>query len=390
MNSIYNLPSKVIYCSECVISNQRPITLVETKHSNKEKKNTTFFDENGVCDACNWSKIKKNEIDWNKREKELISLLDFHRSKKGNYDVVVPASGGKDSMYVAYILKHKYKMHPLTVTWSPHIYTEIGKKNFYNMINSGFDNILATPNGKVHRLLTKLAFLNIGHPFQPFIIGQRVVGPKIAIEKKIPLIFYGENVAEYGNRIKDNYSPLMDLNLITAFDVDNEELYLSGVKIKELKEKYNLSNNDLETYRSPNIDEIKKLNMEVHYMSYYRFWRPQENFYYASQNVAFEVANERTPGTYTKSNGLDDKLEAFHYYLMLIKFGLGRANYDCAQEIRDGKITREEGVALVNKYDTEFPEKYFQEFLDYTSITREAFYETIEKFRNSNLWEKKI
>ena len=123
-------------------------------------------------------------------------------------------------------------MNPLTVTWAPHIYTEIGKKNFHNMIDNGFDNILATPNGKVHRLLTKLAFLNIGHPFQPFIIGQRVVGPKIAIEKKIPLIFYGENVAEYGNRIKDNYSPLMDVNLITAFDVDNEELYLSGVKIK--------------------------------------------------------------------------------------------------------------------------------------------------------------
>ena len=220
------LTSKVIYCSECVISNQRPITLVETKHSNKEKKNTTFFDENGVCDACKWSKIKKNEIDWDEREKELISLLDFHRSKKGNYDVIVPASGGKDSMYVVHILKHKYKMNPLTVTWAPHIYTEIGKKNFHNMIDNGFDNILVTPNGKVHRLLTKLAFLNIGHPFQPFIIGQRVVGPKIALEKKIPLIFYGENVAEYGNRIKDNYSPLMDVNLITAFDVDNEELYL--------------------------------------------------------------------------------------------------------------------------------------------------------------------
>ena len=389
MSANYSLPTEVKYCSECVISNQKPITLVETKHSNGDKKITTFFDKDGICDACKWSKIKKNEIDWETREKELVKLLDSHRSKNGSYDVVVPSSGGKDSQYVAHVLKKKYNMNPLTVTWAPHITTETGKKNFYNMINSGFDNILITPNGKIHRLLTKLAFLNLGHPFQPFIMGQRLVGPKVALEKKIPLVFYGENVAEYGNRIEDNYSPLMKNELITSFDVDNDELYISGIKIRELKEKYKLTLNDFEVYRSPKKEEIQKLGLEVHYMSYYKFWSQQDNFYYASRNVGFEVASERTPGTYTKSNGLDDKLECFHYYLMLVKFGLGRATNDSAQEIRDGKITREEGVALVNKYDTEFPEKYLQDFLDYTSIDRQTFHDTIDKFRNSNLWEKK-
>jgi N-acetyl sugar amidotransferase len=389
MKSNFGLPLNVRFCKKCVISNQRPVTLVETKHSNKEKKKSTNFDENGICDACNWSKIKKNEINWEKRKKELQQLLAFHRSKKGNYDVVVPSSGGKDSIYVAHILKYKYKMNPLTVTWAPHIYTDIGKINFYNMIENGFDNILITPNSKVHKLLTKLAFLNLGHPFQPFIIGQRVVGPKIAIEKKIPLVFYGENVAEYGNNLKDNYSPQMDKNLITAFDVDNENLLLSGVKIKKLKSYYKLSNNDLEVYRSPKIYDLDKLKIQVHYMSYYRKWSPQDNFYYASQNTNFKVANERTQGTYTKSNGLDDKLECFHYYMMLIKFGLGRATWDAAQEIRDGKISREEGIKLVKKYDQEFPEKSFQDFLDYISIDKEIFFKTIDEFRNKNLWKKK-
>ena len=389
MKSNFGLPEDVKFCSECVISNQRPVTLVETKHSNKEKKKSTNFDKNGICDACNWSKIKETEINWEKRDNELNKLLDFHRSKKGNYDVVVPASGGKDSIYVAHILKHKYKMHPLTVTWAPHVYTEIGRKNFYNMLDDGFSNILITPNPKVHKLLTKLAFLNLGHPFQPFIVGQRVVGPKIALEKKIPLVFYGENVAEYGNKLKDNYSPLMDSKLITAFDVDNDDLLLSGEKIKTLKEKYKLSNNDLEAYRSPTIQDINQLNLQVHYMSYYRKWSPQDNFYYASQNTNFKVANERTQGTYTKSNGLDDKLESFHFYLMLIKFGLGRATWDAAQEIRDGKISRDEGIALVNKYDHEFPEKYLQDFLDYIAIDKDLFLKTIDSFRNKNLWIKK-
>ena len=389
MKSNFGLPIEVKFCKKCVISNQRPITLVETKHSNKEIKKTTNFDENGICDACNWSKIKKKEIDWNKREKELLKLLNSHRSKKGNYDVIVPTSGGKDSIYVAHILKYKYKMNPLTVTWAPHIYTDIGKINFYNMIENGFDNILITPNSKIHKLLTKLAFLNLGHPFQPFIIGQRVIGPKIAIEKKIPLVFYGENVAEYGNNLKDNFSPLMDKNLITTFNIDDDKLLLSGVKIKKLKSFYGLSNNDLEIYRSPKIQDLDELDVQVHYMSYYRKWSPQDNFYYASQNANFKVANERTQGTYTKSNGLDDKLECFHYYMMLIKFGLGRATWDAAQEIRDGKISREEGVNLVKKYDHEFPEKYFQDFLDYISIDKETFFKTIDGFRSENLWIKK-
>ena len=106
--TLFGLPGEVKFCKECVISNQRPITLVETKHIKDAKKETTFFDENGICDPCKWAKIKKQDIDWKKREEELLILLDKHRSKDGSYDVVVPASGGKDSIYVAHLLKYKY------------------------------------------------------------------------------------------------------------------------------------------------------------------------------------------------------------------------------------------------------------------------------------------
>lgn len=387
--TLFGLPEMVKFCKECVISNQRPITLVETKHTKDKNKDTTFFNDDGVCDPCRWARIKKNEIDWKKRENELIQLLDKHRSKDGSYDVVVPASGGKDSIYVAHLLKYKYNMNPLTVTWAPHIRTEIGLKNLDSMIDSGLDNNLIHPNSKLHKQLTKLAFLNLGHPFQPFIIGQRVVGPKTAIEKNIKLIFYGENVAEYGNRIKDNYSPLMDTKLISAFDTNNNDLFLSGVKIGDLKKQLSITSNELEIYKSPTQEEIKKNKIEVHYMSYYKFWSQQENFYYASENTNFQTADERTQGSYTKSNGLDDKLECFHYYMMMIKFGMGRATWDAAQEIRDGKITRDEGVTLVNKYDTEFPDRYFRDFLDYISIDAETFYKTVDSFRPDHLWIKK-
>ena len=100
--------------------------------------------------------------------------VDFHRSKKGNYDCIVPGSGGKDSSFTAHILKYKYNMNPLTVTWAPHAYTQIGWDNIQRFIHSGFDNIMGTPNGLVHRKMTAIAFNILGEPFQPFIYGQTV------------------------------------------------------------------------------------------------------------------------------------------------------------------------------------------------------------------------
>ncbi len=110
---------------------------------------------------------KQHVIDWSERERELRALLDEHRSLDGRYDVVVAASGGKDSSTVAHKLKHQYDMHPLTVTWAPHIYTDVGWKNLQSFIHSGFDNILGTPNGRVHRALTRLSFELLGDPSQP-------------------------------------------------------------------------------------------------------------------------------------------------------------------------------------------------------------------------------
>jgi len=165
----YGLPQEVRFCKKCVISNQRPNSTIEYAHTRDSKKETINFDDQGVCDACRVSEQKIKTIDWKEREKELKVLCDRYRRHDGWYDCIVPGSGGKDSFFQAHVLKYKYGMHPLTITWSPHIYTEWGWKNFQSWIHAGFDNILCTPNGKVHRLLTRLAVENLFHPFQPFI-----------------------------------------------------------------------------------------------------------------------------------------------------------------------------------------------------------------------------
>ena len=111
-------------------------------------------------------------------------------------------------------------MNPLTITWAPHLYTDIGFKNFQNWLHiGGFDNVLFTPNGKVHRTLTKLAFKNLLHPFQPFILGQKYFAPRMAEKHNISLVFYGENEAEYGNPIEENLTSKEKLNIL--FKISN-------------------------------------------------------------------------------------------------------------------------------------------------------------------------
>jgi N-acetyl sugar amidotransferase len=382
------LPSKVLYCKKCVVSNQKPISSLESTHSKNDIKDTVRF-ENGICDACRYAVAKETEINWEERELELIALCDRYRSNNGEYDVIVPVSGGKDSCYVAHILKEKYKMNPLTVTWKPHEFTNVGFKNLVNLIESGQANIMYSAPGNVHRKLTSLAFKNIGHPFQPFIVGQRAVGPKLAIRENIKLIFYGENVAEYGNRIEDNYNPVMNPDLYTCynFDVSNLKSFkLGGLTLSELVENHGFTINDFIQYKSPSLAEITKAGIQVHYMSYYRKWVPQENYYYAVKNTGFQPNEMRTNGTFSKYSGIDDIMEDLHYYMQYIKFGMGRCTWDAAQEVRTGKLTRDEAVALVKKYDFEPPNKNLQLILNYLDINQNDFWSTIDSFRPRHLW----
>ena len=299
----------------------------------------------------------------------------------------MPGSGGKDSAYTAHILKYKYDMNPLTVTWAPHLYTDIGWKNFNNWMHiGGLDNVLFTPNGKLHRLLTKLAFENLLHPFQPFILGQRIIGPKIAEKFNIPLVIYGENQAEYGNKIEENKSYLMDVDFFSEKNLN--DINFGGIKLRDILKKYNFKIKDFEPYIPLNKDIIIKKKIKVAYLGYFLKWDPQECFYYASKNTGFKPNSERTEGSYSKYSSIDDKIDPFHYYTTYIKFGIGRATYDAAQEIRNNKITREEGVSLVKNYDHEFPKKYFDDFLNYIDISKDNFFKIITNFRSPHLWKK--
>lgn len=362
----YNLPRKIEYCKKCTVSNQRP---------------RITFDEHGVCAACNFSEFKRKEINWDERDKELLTLCDKHRKNNGEYDVIIPCSGGKDGSFVAHQLKYKYGMNPLTVTWAPLKATSIGRRNLDAFIASGFNHVLGTPNPQITRKLTQLSFKHIGDPFQPFIYGQTNYPLHMAVKHNVSLIMYGENgEVEYGGDMKNAFTPTREIQ-------DHDKHYFSGLP-PEFWVEHGISLIDLFPFMSPKFEDIKRNNTEIHFFGYYKFWDPQENFYYCVENTGFSPNTERTEGTYSKYASLDDEIDGFHYYLAYIKFGIGRATSDSAHEVRDGKITREEGAALVKRYDHEFPQKYYETFLEYCSITDDEFRAVIDSWRSDHIWHK--
>lgn len=374
-----SLPKDVRFCKNCVVSNQRPYTQ---------------FNEEGICSACQWSREKDTIIDWDLRERELRSLLELHRKSDGSFDCIVPGSGGKDSAFVAHQLRVKYGMNPLCVTWAPFDWTEIGWKNLKNFVFSGHSNIIAQPNGRVHRSLSRLAFELVGDAFVPFIYGQRAYAYHVARSYGIQLIFFGENGSlEYGGVDRYKYMPKEEPD-------EWAQQYFKGAELDQLVEeglarqfisKEEATDQTLLWYKAIAPEQIAELGLEMHWYSYYKPWIPQENFYYAAQHTMFQTNNEgRSEGTYTKYASLDDRSDAFHFYLGYMKFGLGRASRDAQQDVRRHHITRDEAVRLVHRYDHEFPQKHFKWFLDYLNISEDFFWHVMDIYREkSNVWKKK-
>jgi N-acetyl sugar amidotransferase len=360
----------VAFCKHCVISNQRPNSAVEFQHTQASRKATINFDDEGVCDACRFAEQKRGTIDWKDREDRLAALCDRFRSKSG-YDCLVPGSGGKDSFYASHVLKTRFGMHPLTVTWAPHVYTEWGLEELPELDPCGARQLPDDAERPGSPAADAAGGRPPVAPFQAFILGQKSLAPKMAILHDIPFVVYGENEAEYGNPIGDTNSAKRDWSYFAG--ADTASMYLGGTSIKSLYEDFDLEPQDLLPYLPADPAQVAARQVEVHYLGYYLKWHPQSCYYYAVEHGGFEASPERTPGTYSKYNSIDDRIDDYHYHTTFIKFGIGRATYDAAQEIRSGDITRDEGVALVRRYDGEFPERFADEIFRYLSIPEKEF-----------------
>ena len=355
------------YCSNCLMPETRP---------------RITFNNDGFCNACQWADEKKDEIDWKVREQKLDDLVKESKRRNPNkFQFIFPSSGGKDSSYVAYQMKNKWGVNGLSVTIHPPLSYDLGNKNLENFIFTGFDNIRVTPNPEVGRKMARYFFEEEGQPLMAWIMSVQTAVLRIAENFKIPFIMFGEEgEIEYGGTSKLKNKFYYDLE-------DCIEIYFSGNRPERFLSR--LNEEEKYWWSLPTKEDFKKLNPVIAKYSYFENWDSYEHYLFAKEKCGMQEEEVRCIGTYNNFAQTDTKLYDLHVYLMFLKFGFGRCSQDVGIDIRRGSLTRKQGLALVNKYDGEYPEALVPEYLEYFRMTQKEFDNVIDKFANKNILEKK-
>ncbi|MBY0518473.1 MAG: N-acetyl sugar amidotransferase [Bacteriovoracaceae bacterium] len=339
------------------------------------------FNNEGVCNACTWAEEKK-KIDWTARGSLLKEICDKYRSQNGNFDCIVPVSGGKDSSYVAYMMKHELKMNPLCVHIAPPTPMPIGDENLQRFIQSGYDCITIHANPMVSQAIAKKTLVEFGQPLMAWMTNVQVAIFKTAINFKIPLIMFGEEgETEYGGTDKLKSTPYYDFE-------DSLKIYLSGIDPKKYID-LGFSENELYFWLYPSMDEAKKGNLAITHFSFFENWDPYHHYLVAKEKCGLKERTDASVGTYTNFAQTDTFLYDLHSYLMFLKFGFGRCTADVGIDIRRGALEREQGKHLVKRFDGHYPpEEYIKIYCDYFQMTRNELDAVFDKFANKTYLEK--
>lgn len=353
------------YCTKCLYPDTKP---------------QLRFDENGVCDACGYVEEKKR-INWDARRKELEQILEHYRSKDGSrYDCVIPVSGGKDSHYQTNVITKEFGLRPLLVSFHPRDLVPLGRKNIENLKKLGVDYIEFTPNPTVYMKLEKIGLTELGDVNWPEHIGIFTVPVQVAVAYKIPLIIWGENPQqEYGG---PGYGGVLDYEWLEKYG----GFWLDKVKPEHVT-KYGIVLEDLKPYIYPSGQELKKIGLRGIFLFHYLKYDIMKQLEIVKK-LGFTLNDGPKEGTYQNWENLDTRLTAMHDYFKWIKYGFGRATDHASIDIREGRLTRQEGLKLVKQYEGKIPLKYFDEFLEEFKLTREEFYKIVDKFANKDLFKK--
>ncbi|MBF0595727.1 MAG: N-acetyl sugar amidotransferase [Candidatus Omnitrophica bacterium] len=358
---------KIVCCKKCLMPNSRP---------------RVVFNEEGVCNACTYAEEKWKNVNWDFRREEFLRLIEPYRSKKGEWDCVVPWSGGKDSSAIAYKLKDEFGMNPLLVTFSPQVPNEVGVFNRESMIQKGFDHLFFRPDQRVHRKLAKRFFIERGHQKVAWDTGVNTIPVRVAVQFNIPLVFYAEHgESEYGGKVlNEESSKLRDFTEVIEHQIGDDPRNWVDEDI---------SQKDLQPYLYPPLDEVARVGVKAFYFAYFFKWSSYENYIYLKDKIDFHTCPAgRSEGTFTDFDSLDDKSDNLYYYMQYIKFGFGRATRDASRMIQNKQLTREKGLEYAQKYDAEFPALFFKDMLEYLKLTEAEFASIVDKHRNAEVWKK--
>jgi N-acetyl sugar amidotransferase len=350
------------YCKKCVLPNSRP---------------GLIFDKFCICNACK-NNFKKVEVNWDKREKDFLKIVQSIKKLNRRYDCLIPVSGGKDSHWQV-ITALKYGLNPLTITFRPPLWNRLGQDNLDNLRLLGVDHFLVSPNPKVEKLFIKKSLIKYGTTAIPIHMGMFQSSFQLAVKYEIPLIIWGENTAfEYGS----DYSKLYGSKL-------NQEWFkvhgnTHGTFANDWIDS-DLSKSDLAPYTGPSDNDMLTHNINGIFLGHYFNWDPDNNKRLAVKNgFKYKLGKTRT-GHFDYAD-LDDDFISIHHYVKYHKFGFSRIQDNLSIEIRNGRLNRKEAIKIIKSKGYDEPSSDIKKLCNYLGIKTNEFKSIIESFRNKNIW----
>ncbi len=358
------------YCKSCLQTDTRP--------------NTRFSDD-GICPACQYFETLKN-VDWDKRKEELKKIVEFGKQNNhSGYDCIIGVSGGKDSTRQACFVKDVLGMKPLLVCLSPPPLqlTRRGADNISNLINLGFDCITINPAPITWKKLMRKSFFEYVNGFKSTELALFSSVPRLAIAYQIPLIWWGENSALQLGELSvmgksgSDGNNLKHMNTLGGGDI-------TWLLVDELRK------NDILQYCYPNDDEMEMANLRITFLGY--FWKDwsliDNGNFSALRGLDVRLEGPNDIGDYMGITALDEDWTPLNQMIKYLKYGFGRITDYVNEDIRLGRMTRDQAIKLVEMYDGKCSPRFIKSFCDFIEITVDEFWNIVDKGVNKNLFQK--
>lgn len=356
------------YCKSCLYPDTKP---------------DLALNNDGICSAC-VSFAKREEVNWDQRQREFHTLIERYRSKDGsNYDCIVGVSGGKDSTYQVLRLL-EVGLNPLCVTATTDSLSDIGRQNLENITQLGVDHVEVTTNPVVRRRMNRLALTEIGDISWPEHVAIFTIPVRVATQMGISLIVWGENSQnEYGGPAAATQHSVLNRRWLEEFGG------LLGLRVTDLLGQIDIKPHHLIQYTYPTDEELLRAQVTGIYLGYYFPWDGYQNALYAQAN-GFRTSPTIVEGSLVNYENLDNYQTGIHDYFKYLKYGFGRATDLACNHIRRGRLSRADALRLVQMHDGKFPWTYLgrpiEEILAEIDISLDEFIQVCDRFTNKRIF----
>lgn len=359
------------YCKRCVY----PLAAVNLQ-----------MDEEGICSSCRtFDKFTQiTDEEWKDRRQRLESILEQVKanSQGENYDCLIPVSGGKDSYFQAHTIVHEFGLKPLLMTYHGNNFLPEGDYNRDRMREVfDADHLIWGPSIEVLKKLNRMAFRKMGDMNWQNHCGIFSAPIQVAVKFKIPLVIWGEIAWD----ISGMYEPK---DFVEFSAQARHEHDLRGYEWDDFINDPNesISEKDMLWSKYPTDEEIISVGIKGLYVGNYFKWDPNQHYKQMMKLYGWKQAEKPFDRTYRRHSNLDDRYEnGIHDLMKFVKFGYGRASDHASKDIRDGYMTREEGVEMVRKYD-HLVSSDLAYWLDYVDMEEGEFWRIADTFRDPRVW----